>query len=1177
MTDLDKLIGVQLPAWVPLVGMIVIGVVAILVLLWLLLFFFSKIRKLLLNEILPAFYSREDKRRRVRRHRFADHIEREIRRLDSLENWSDYRFTELEAEVEAEGRRTLGLFPFFGLTRSGLRREPSLSKALKSSEERLILVEGDPGSGKSVALRYIAASMARSAMDARSTKSVIPIYINLKELDRHEMVHIRRSRASGGPLGATQIDQAQLHKMLIDSFSEDELKDICLALGVDYENLPGDAKAAIAREMILHFQREGRLAELAQRCAELRPLLDWYVFVESAALSEEQPAIDQELIRSFVLKSLNRANDRDITQFLDDEFERGREEGGWFFLFDSFDELPDVLSATEANVMIRSYADAIADFLQGFNTCRGIIASRQFRGPGQLGWPRFRILPLAEDRRLELVRRADLGSVLEREFIGRLGIGSPEIRSMSDNPLFLGLLCEHMRAGHAFPNNAHNVFEAYVETRLTRDRERLRWRFMIEPGDVRAAAETVAFCMAADAGVGLSASRESLKDAIHRQQFEVRPDFDGLLDALEYIKLARTEKATEAAGSSQSFTFAHRRFQEYFATCVVQREPGRVSPHNLLYDARWRETAVVLCQTQRPDSLSPLIEEARRTLVEMTSAVPGLIENPLECITASTASDEKTENQASNVLLSSFPWPTNALHVLGILQDGFSSRMDLLPLDIRLLIGRLLLSATSSGTLSDRKWSLEVVGGVPEPVLLYLLRSAFASESQWLKEVAYRQAIRLECITEDIARSIRLALLNLAVTGRLPREQHTTRAHLERIDKSGDLRSVMRLLLWLSFIDGGLHLLVILALCIAFLLVNSISSFEIILWIITITFSHVCLNVCIVNYYLLSSSTKRLGRVKNRNKPDTIMYYIYSIMGIFSFNMSMTILFYIRLTIGTFLFRSTLSAFFLYVYASSWGFFALIASETGLLVHETKWIIIPLWPVIYFLRNMDRGFRALVFTFTKPRALISLFLIVLIFSIYFASLSYLIRLIENTPIFKYIIYILLIVPSSAAIIRFGFSTFRPWFHDWKMWRRWQSSSHNALTGEQLLELIAQYQTESLSVRLIRTVREQGLIVADKKTELLVARLALTVEYSLHGRYSANKNYSNQQPEENAAELESLEQWMTQYTQKNKIKLARLGPEFLDEISILREYVRANSRDSLPAGAIWPAQAQIRAA
>src|SRR5437660_975218 len=50
--------------------------------------------------IRQVFYDAEQKRRIERRRNFADYVEHEIRRLGLLEEWRDYRFTELEAEVE---------------------------------------------------------------------------------------------------------------------------------------------------------------------------------------------------------------------------------------------------------------------------------------------------------------------------------------------------------------------------------------------------------------------------------------------------------------------------------------------------------------------------------------------------------------------------------------------------------------------------------------------------------------------------------------------------------------------------------------------------------------------------------------------------------------------------------------------------------------------------------------------------------------------------------------------------------------------------------------------------------------------------------------------------------------------------------------------------------------------
>ena len=111
-----------------------------------------------------------------------------LRRLNNLEQWSDHRFAELEAEVETEGSRTSSFRPSRG---GSLSRERSLSKALGRSRERLVLLEGEPGAGKSVALRHLALEMARKAMRARRADQTIPVYINLKELTRPGIDSIR--------------------------------------------------------------------------------------------------------------------------------------------------------------------------------------------------------------------------------------------------------------------------------------------------------------------------------------------------------------------------------------------------------------------------------------------------------------------------------------------------------------------------------------------------------------------------------------------------------------------------------------------------------------------------------------------------------------------------------------------------------------------------------------------------------------------------------------------------------------------------------------------------------------------------------------------------------------------------------------------------------------------------
>jgi len=199
--------------------------------------------------------SDEEKHRCRRRQHFSAFVESQMTKLNLAESWEDYRFAELEAEIETEGRRRWARFPSFSvLIDRGLRHERSLSKALERSREGIILLEGDPGAGKSVALRHVTYQLARKARDSWNAKSVIPIYLNLKQLKRDPSLRI-----------------------------------------------------------------------------------------------------DQTLIRSFILEGLKNVNSRDVVQFLEEEFDRGLHEGTWLFLFDSFDETPDILGSTDDDTTIALY------------------------------------------------------------------------------------------------------------------------------------------------------------------------------------------------------------------------------------------------------------------------------------------------------------------------------------------------------------------------------------------------------------------------------------------------------------------------------------------------------------------------------------------------------------------------------------------------------------------------------------------------------------------------------------------------------------------------------------------------------------------------------------------------------------------------------------------------------
>lgn len=677
------------------------------------------------KEILPIFYSAEKARRRNRRQRFAEHIEHELRRLNSMEEWSDYRFTELEAEVEAEGRRRSRLLPFL-VRRDPLRREPSLTRALANSTERLILLEGAPGSGKSVALRHVALQMAKHAMRSRSISTVIPIHVNLKLLKR-------------------------------------------------------------------------------------RPSLD----------GEE--GIDAELIRRFVLQSINRANDRDVASFLDDEFQVGLNDGLWLFLFDSFDEIPEILSSTEADSIIAAYAQAISDFLHGMNLCRGVVASREYRGPKYLTWSRFRIMPLSSEQQRQLIIRAGLSQDDETKAVGGLNAGSQSARHFIENPMFLSLLCEYVREHHTYPPHDSHVFGAYIENRFVRDQERVEQRFNLSLTDIHMGAESVAFCMLYDSTLGLSATRQQIAASLLNHELLTNIDINCVLDALHFIKLGKVERESPL---QEVFTFSHRRLQEQLATTLLLREPDRVTPLELLTNGVWRESAVVILQlTESPDELRPIIDTGTALIARMILSPPFDVE-----IGEHKASDGTAEQVQ---LPQPFPWPPNLLHVLNLLQDGLHGRAQVVPELLRLLYTVVVNVVWNprKWLLSDMQAALSVSSLVSQDFMGQLLLEGLTHPSSRLQGIAYEQATSLGSLRSGHIAAIRFWLVDMAKKGQIYRQETTIKAYLLRLNAdSSHLLDIVRFLKAIPYISFSMCLALISLIWVRFideysyLLLTTISS-----------------------------------------------------------------------------------------------------------------------------------------------------------------------------------------------------------------------------------------------------------------------------------------------------------------------------------------------------------------
>ncbi len=695
------LFGVQPPTWLWRSLGVVLGCILALGVLWLVLWLVSQIGELWVQHIRPCFYDEEARARAARRRLFAQHVLQEIRYVSFSEDWRDHRFAELEAEVHAEGRCAWRAALPFGLPHlSRPRTERSLSRALERSAEPLILLEGDPGSGKTVALRHVAHRLADKAARSRSTRSLIPLYVNLRELRP----------------------------------------------GVSLEGL------------------------------------------------------DAEVLRTFILDALRRDGTREVDGFLEEEFDRGMREGTLIFLLDSFDEIPDVLASTHADAAVDAYATAIARFLQSMKRSRGVVASREFRGPGKrLPWPRFRILCLSPDRRRQLVAKAGLKPAQRRVVLDGLSAAPTGLVAMSTNPMFLSLLCTYVHSKAQFPAGVHAVFESYVTQRVTERASHVESRWGLTASQLHEGGEVVAYALTAHPNLGLSPRPEEIATALAHLGLDLPAPLPAVVDGLRYVGLARCDRPSFGGGEG-AFAFAHRRFQEYFATRFLLRRSALVPPEELLTNGRWRETAVALFQTA--ETVDGLVREAGRLLGRMAGDVPlAGADHPALPLGGAACQAPGAGSESPAAPVSRFPWPVGLLHLLGLMQEGLGARLGEVPDSARECAGRILLGAVQSGTIGDRRWATEVAGIAPQRVLLSIVRSAFSSGSLWLREAAVRQLGRLHTIPGDVVEQVLLGL-PLPWAPRRPRaDLALVRTRLCALDCSGRLRRGIRLLAWAPRLD----------------------------------------------------------------------------------------------------------------------------------------------------------------------------------------------------------------------------------------------------------------------------------------------------------------------------------------------------------------------------------------
>jgi hypothetical protein len=533
-------------------------------------------------------------------------------RIDKESNWSPNFYTELEAEVEIVSM----------LGQQGQRRVTDLQKAMRAhNDTQAFLILGDPGAGKSVALR----KLARDMLDEAGSTGRIPIYVNLREW------------------------------------------------------LP---KAG---------RREG-------------------------AWSEQNPPTMAQL-EAFVIESIKSGGDVFTEEFVDLHFRALWKHGRLYFLFDSFDEIPELLDVNEESWLLDALSSLLSRFINTNPLSRGVLASRVFRRPTQayLAQQVLEIRPLSEDRIAQALTRFQGFSKELRDQLFRI---RSDLVPIARNPFLMTLLGEWVNTHRNLPQTQLQLYESYLSARLDKCKDRLAKTGLTQAMVLAGAGKIASFVF--------NSPEYGLEAPVQVIDAQVGVNHSGaIMDVLSYARIARVSTTEE-----KSFAFVHRRFLEYFVTTEFLAQPERLPEDHIPTDSRGRDAMVLYAQVCQ-DS------EAERLAKQCWSEVQKYFHDP--------------ENRL------------RAVHSLRFLIEAFRARRSAVKPFVSKLATFITKNSAKDKHLVFAKICLEGTGLLDEEAATPILQQAMQSGNSWLQETAFRACRNLPRLSVALEQSIKRYILYMPI------------------------------------------------------------------------------------------------------------------------------------------------------------------------------------------------------------------------------------------------------------------------------------------------------------------------------------------------------------------------------------------------------------------------------
>lgn len=448
--------------------------------------------------------------------------------------------------------------------------------------------------------------------------------------------------------------------------------------------MPGAGKSVALRRLALHMldKRTGK------KCIPIYVnLREW---VPARIVEQGQVKFQFSDLLAFVIKKITNG-EAARAAFVDCYFDQLLKEGRLYFIFDSFDEISEVLDAGQDETVINALSEVISRFISTDQGSKGILASRMFRRPTAFQAHKvLEIRPLPESAALAgLARFANLTHDKSLKLLKQ----RPDLSPLIHNPFMMVLLGDWISHEAQPPENQAQVYERFIQNKLKVVHPKL-----VEAGmtldQFMLLTTNLAWFVFDNTKYGLEAPVKDIRAHFKAQQI------DFVMQTLRAIGIARVTD-----GGDSSFAFMHRRFLEYFVSRKLLEDPTKAPISDIPVDARGRDALVLYAQ------ICPPVEAVR---------IARLCWDEVE-----SHFDDEVQRM-------------RAIHCLRFLVDAFCFRRDAIHSFSDELHQFVSRHVRSGDNLVFAKICLEATGLLPDSKATPLLSLALSGGDEWLQETAFK-------------------------------------------------------------------------------------------------------------------------------------------------------------------------------------------------------------------------------------------------------------------------------------------------------------------------------------------------------------------------------------------------------------------------------------------------------